>query len=257
MALPTTDISFSLLYNSWNSPDHTTEEIKLSNFRGYPFANPAYIVPLIGEISIEDDFAGREPSSAVIPDGIYQIGDGTEDLRDQPFSGTFNFSQTGFIYNNLEILSFCGAGDGHMVAFQFQFEGWNPGYTVRRQTIKMYTVFEPQLPQIGTPDYNGLTLSNETLVKEESDFRVTDNGWVNVVFDVPFLYSQGTNILISWENRNADGGTGGVGVLKGQDDLALMQRSHVWLNNAEYPPSTQESAISSGRANIKLQFITQ
>lgn len=256
MALPTTDISFSLLYNSWNSPDHTTEEIKLSDFRGFPFTSPEYEVPLTGEISIEDDFAGRRPTAAEIPEGIYQIGDGTEDLEEEPFSGRFNFSQTGFIYNNLEILSFCGAGDGTMVALQFQFDGWTPGYTVRRQTIKMYTVFEPQLPQIGTPDYNGLTLSNETLVKGESDFEVRENGWVNIVFDRPFNYTQGTNILISWENRNGESQLG-YGVLQGQGDLALTQRSHIWVNNREYPPSIQESAQSNGRANIKLQFITR
>ena len=256
MALPTTDISFSLLYNSWNSPDHTTEEIKLSDFRGYPFTNPPDNVPLTGEISIEDDFAGKVPGVFTIPEGIYQIGNGTEDLEEEPFSGRFNFSQTGFIYNNLEIFSFCGPGNGTMVGLQFQFHDWSPGYTVRRQTIKMFNVFEPQLPQTGTPDYNGLTLSNETLVKGESDFEVRENGWVNIVFDRPFNYTQGTNILISWENRNGVSQLGN-GVLKGQGDLALMQRSHVWLNNTEYPPSTQESAISNGRANIKLQFITQ
>ena len=61
--IPTTNISFSSIYNACNDPDHNgSAAISLSSFRGQTFADGSS-VPSSGEISINDDLKGKDSNT--------------------------------------------------------------------------------------------------------------------------------------------------------------------------------------------------
>ena len=61
--IPTTNISFSSIYNAFNDPDHNgSDAISLSSFRGQTFADGS-TVPSSGAISINGNFRGKDTNT--------------------------------------------------------------------------------------------------------------------------------------------------------------------------------------------------
>ena len=269
MAIPTTNVSFSSIYNAINDPDHNgSDAISLSSFRGQTFTS-GDPVPASGAISIDTDFRGRTPGGNPIPDGTYELlPRKLDNIRKLPVYGLYDFSQGGFIYLKEEIEAATGTVDrpGTLMGICFDYNGWSSGYRVRNQKIKISHVQESELPSPGFPDYRGLTLSDTTLVKGNTGSGFTKNfynspqppfgNYGGVLefddFEVGFEYNGQDNILISWENREGDWEFG-YGWIEGDTDF--QNRANSWARDNSYP--TLSSTTDAGRPNIKFKFITQ
>ena len=260
MAIPTTNVSFSSIYNAINNPDHNgTDAISLSSFRGQTFTT-GLPVPASGAISIDTDLRGRTPSSGLIPDRDYQFPPNpkpTDNIIRTPIYGLYDFSQLGAIYLKEEIEEATGTvgKPGHLMRIAFDLNGWtdDPPYLVNNQTIKISHVTNSStLPDPGTPDYIGLALKNTTTVKENFTWRVLSSPSFSyfIDFDIGFDYNGQDNILISWENRDGSY-IFGYGWCEGERDTP--NRSHSWYRDDSYP--TGSSSNDGGRPNIKFKFI--
>ena len=177
-----------------------------------------------------------------------QIGFGSGRLSGLPFHGLYDYSQLGIIYLADE-LSAAGAGAGLINSLQFEFAGWDDGYSVDTQILKISHVVESTIPGVSAPDYGDLTISDTTVVKENFSYvNPLDESWEQFVFDRPFVWDGRSNILISWENRDGTYELSGYGSLKGEGDVA--NRTHQWRRDNEYPES--DSSNASGRPNLKI-----
>ncbi len=256
MAIPTTNVSFSSIYNAINNPDHNgTDAISLSSFRGQTFTTgPA--VPASGAISIDPDFKGRTPSSNMIPDGTYQFPPtaGSDSIWHIPYYGLYDYSQGGMIYlkEDIETATDTVGKPGHLMGIAFQWDGYTNGYRRDNQTIKIsHVIGDSGFPDPGYPDYRTLALKNTTTVKEDFSFWTYNNFSTFVDFDIGFDYNGVNNILISWENRDGDWQSG-YGRVKGR--VIPSDRSHAWYRDGSYP--TSSSSNNKGVPNIKFKFIT-
>ena len=146
-------------------------------------------------------------------------------------------------------MSAAGAGAGLINSLQFEFAGWDDGYSVDMQILKISHVVESAIPGVSAPDYGDLTISDTTVVKENFSYvNPLDESWEQFVFDRPFVWDGRSNILISWENRDGTYELSGYGSLKGEGDVA--NRTHQWRRDNEYPEA--DSSNASGRPNLKI-----
>ena len=177
-----------------------------------------------------------------------QIGSDGRSLTGLPFHGLYDYSQLGMIYLADELTA-AGALAGRINSIQLEFVGWDDGYSVDNQILKISHVVESTIPNVSAPDYGSLTLSNTTTVKENFSYtNPPDESWEQFVFDRPFVWNGRSNILISWENRDGTYELNGYGSLRGEGDLA--NRSHQWRSDDQYPDS--DSSNDSGRPNLKI-----
>lgn len=75
--IPTTNISFSSIYNAFNEPDHNgSDAISISSFRGESFSDSS-TVPTSGAISLNTDFKGKDTNTGgggpAYPPGIITL----------------------------------------------------------------------------------------------------------------------------------------------------------------------------------------
>ena len=184
---------------------------------------------------------------SILGQQISQIGSDFDNCGGTPAYGLYDYSQSAMLYLASELEGVGISAGNSITAIQFQFNSWDSGYELNSQTIKMAHVSESSLPDPGSPDYSSLTISNNTTVKEEFDFRgFTGITWGQFDFDTPFVWDGTSNILITWENRDGSW-NGGYGWLEGR---SVSNRCHIWYKDNNYP--TDSSSEDSDLPNIKL-----
>ena len=184
---------------------------------------------------------------SILGQQISQIGSDFDNCGGTPAYGLYDYSQSAMLYLASELEGVGISAGNSITAIQFQFNSWDSGYELNSQTIKMAHVAESSLPDPGSPDYSSLTISNNTTVKEEFDFRgFTGITWGQFDFDTPFVWDGTSNILITWENRDGSW-NGGYGWLEGR---SVSNRCHIWYKDNNYP--TASSSEDRDLPNIKL-----
>ena len=184
---------------------------------------------------------------SILGQQISQIGSDFDNCGGTPAYGLYDYSQSAMLYLASELEGVGISAGNSITAIQFQFNSWDSGYELNSKTIKMAHVAQSSLPDPGSPDYSSLTISNNTTVKEEFDFRgFTGITWGQFDFDTPFIWDGTSNILITWENRDGSW-NGGYGWLEGR---SVSNRCHIWYKDNNFP--TASSSEDRYLPNIKL-----
>ncbi|MDB4648977.1 hypothetical protein OAF64_03180 [Crocinitomicaceae bacterium] len=178
---------------------------------------------------------------------ISQIGSDFENCGGTPAYGLYDYSQSSMLYLAAELEAVGISAGNSITAIEFQFNSWDNGYELDNQTIKMAHITESSLPDPGSPDYSSLSVSNNTTVKNEFDFRgFSGITWGQFDFDTPFIWDGTSNILITWENRDGSWSSG-FGWLEGRN---ISNRCHIWFKDDNYP--TESSSTDRDLPNIKI-----
>jgi hypothetical protein len=177
-------------------------------------------------------------------------------IRNMPYNGDYSFGQSGIIYLHEEMVE-AGLTAGKIDAIEFNFSGWSTSdwaQTWTTQTIKMGHTDSIGVPLGTHPDYSNLNLiGNLETVKNKFTITV-ENIWMKFSFDSDFIWDGRSNILISWENREADWYLGGM--LVGSSSRDHLERSHSMFHDDGYPgegPRHIESV--HGRPDIRIHGI--
>jgi hypothetical protein len=197
---------------------------------------------------------------SVVPQGTYEINNGTSQVTKAPFYGLYDYSQFGMIYTASEIMNAIGAPmdeGGQISSISLEFMYWSTNYTVHDQTIKISHTTASQIeggpdgsgPYYVYPDYRHLTLTNTTVVKESFSWvSPLNESWETFDFTTNFDWNGQDNILISWENRDGMWNSG-YGILIGGGN---NRQAHSWYSDNYYP--TRDSSYNSRSPNIRLTF---
>ena len=201
---------------------------------------------------------------SVVPQGTYEINNGTSQVTKAPFYGYYDYSQFGMIYTASEIMNAIGAPmdeGGWISSISFEFTDWATNYTIHDQTIKISHTTASHIergpdgsgPSNVYPDYRHLTLTDTTIVKYNFSWVSVspyNTSWETFDFTTNFHWNGQDNILISWENRDGDYVPLGLGYLRGGGN---NRQSHAWHSDNYYP--TRSSSYNSRSPNIRLTFV--
>ena len=178
-----------------------------------------------------------------------QIGTGTNNQYYTPVNGYYDYSQYGAILQTSQLSAVAGKP---LTGIEFRFQSWSTPYVMPNQTIKLGHIAESVWGNTDYPevDYSDYTVTDMTTVK--SNFTLTIvNDWVRIDFDTPFTYDGTSNILISWENRDGDWGSGYGGSWHTSSSGLQFAR---WHQDNSYPTGST-STRSYYFPTVKLHYL--
>ncbi len=171
-----------------------------------------------------------------------QVGTGATRSYYTPFSTLDNYSISGNIYLQSEVISAAIP----ILGIEMYFSGFTLPYTMTNQEIYLAHVTQSQFDSAPAVDFSDLTLSDLTLVKASFTFTAANNAWVRMNFDTPFQYNGTSNILVIWKNNRGTWSSGGGGT----DTHVSTSRSMYKVASAGQP--TGNGTLTNSRSNIKF-----
>lgn len=178
------------------------------------------------------------------PQGLYWDSSiGTTNVNKSPAYGLYDYSTYAMIVKASEL----DEGIDLFNKLQFQVGGYTNGYTYNSMVIKMYHISSASFIGTTYPDLRNQSVSDETTIW--SGDLVLSNGWNEITFDTNFDYNGTDNIVILFENRKGDWGSGygwGENHYVGSNIVAYTYQDN------SYP--TGSMVKYSRRLNVKLGY---
>ena len=178
---------------------------------------------------------------------VWTSAEGTSNQERYPAYGYYNYSQTMFIIRADEL-----PGVMNITGLEVEVAGYTPGYTYYNQTIKLAHVSDLEFGSNVSASLNGLNgLSNLTEVRTNFDWTINQSGYQSIDFDNHFNYNGTDSLLIIWENRDSNWGSG-FGWAECQFDNTYYSSWYKFQDNGY--PNGIGTRDQSYRPNFKLKY---
>jgi len=192
-----------------------------------------------------------QPTGGCIPQGLtWTSALGTNNRYYFPAYGLYNYSVSMSIILASELTSGMDCING----IEYELASYTTPYTYNNQTIRLVhtqSSFFGTAVTVGLANLQGL--SNDTIVKQNFTFTVTNTGWNAISFDTPFEWNGTDNILVIHENRDGTWMSGyGWGECLSQG--VGINRGAYYYQDPSYPSSSQVVNVDNRRINMKLTY---
>ena len=149
--------------------------------------------------------SGTTPTSPTIQNLVWTSPVGTSNVDYYPSYGYYDYSHSMFIIRASEL----GSGSKLLHGLEIEVAGYTNGYTYNNQTIKLAHISDLEFGdnvKVDLTNINGV--ANLTSVKSGFNWVINGSGYQSIDFDTNFEYNGNDSLLIIWENRDSDWGSG-------------------------------------------------
>ena len=192
--------------------------------------------------------SGTTPSTPTIQNLVWTSPAGTSNQEKYPAYGYYDYSHSMFIIRASEI----GSGSKILHGLEIEVGGYTPGYTFNNQTIKLAHISDLEFGsnvKVDLTNINGV--SNLTTVKSNFNWTINNSGYQSIDFDTNFEYNGSDSLLIIWENRDANWGSG-FGWAECHFDNTYYDSWFKYQDNSY--PTGYGTRDQSYRPNFKLKY---
>ncbi len=183
-------------------------------------------------------------SSFAIGQTAVQIGTGTNSTYRLPMNGYYGYGWSQQIYKSSEINT---SGTITKIAFQVS-TGVSTNFTNQKIYLK-----ESSLSSFSNYNYTSPISDGATLVYN-GNISFT-NGWVEITFQTPFVYSGNNNLIVYYENR-LGANYGSYPYFYTNYNSSQILAKYSYNNSSSYAFNTSYGNYSYYRNNIKLSIST-
>lgn len=178
-----------------------------------------------------------------------QIGSGTLEIENAPFEPYFGYSYTQSVYLSSEINA-----SGTITGLQWYYSGTSA--LTNSQNLVIYLAESTRTSYASTTDWEPITSFTQVYAGGITVNAGTP-GWVQIVFDTPFVYSGTDNLLIAVEENMAGYDTSGDDFLNSDvgTDMTISHYSDTVNADPATPPTA--SNIDNTRPNVIFDGIVQ
>lgn len=192
--------------------------------------------------------SGTTPSTPTIQNLVWSSPEGDSNQERYPAYGYYDYSHSMFIIRASEL----GSGSKLLHGLEIEVGGYTNGYTYNNQTIKLAHISDLEFGdnvKVDLTNINGV--ANLTSVKSGFNWTINNSGYQTIDFDTNFEYNGNDSLLIIWENRDSDWGSG-FGWAECHFDNTYYDSWFKYQDNSY--PTGYGTKDQSYRPNFKLKY---